>query len=164
MQRPTTTNYSERQVDIEWMQSVVKPKTAPTQLGLSFTSGTKIVTGMQKMAQRFTSIFFTMAGDVNFDQDHGTDFLVDVMRGAAQNIGQVAVAVNQAIVDVLEQMQSDDLDTTYGDQPDDERIVNASLLDYRIDRATGTLFVRIELTNALGAAYTYVLPVQASRT
>jgi hypothetical protein len=119
---------------------------------------------MQSIAQRFTLIFLTNLGDVKFDSGFGTTFWGDALRGATQNLGQVTVAVHRAILDAMVQMQDEDADTdTYGSMLDDDRIKDATLLSYQLERTTGTLRLSIGLTNMAGASYTYVLPVQAVR-
>ena len=163
--RDYNTDYSGRQVDIEWLQSITRPRTDPTQLAFSFTSNTKIVTGLQRLAQRFTLTFLTNLQDIQFDQTFGTTFWRDLYRGAAQNIGRVAVAVNRAMLAALAQMQAEDVDTdTYGDMEPDDQISRATLVNYAIDRTTGTLNIEISIQSQAGTSYTYVLPVQAVRT
>ena len=165
MNRPSTIDYNGKQVDIEWLQTITAPRQTAQRLHMRFAPTTKITAGMQKLAQRFTNTFLSTTGDIKFDQEFGTTFWHDLFRGVAQNMGRVAVAVVQAIVATLDIMQADDSETElYGDIGDDERIVDATLLDYSIDRNSGTLILRIELTNRAGATYVYVVPVQARRS
>ena len=165
MIRPSAIDYNGRQVDIEWLQSILAPTLSAQRLHMQFDPNTKIVAGMQKMAQRFTNTFLTAVGEVKFDQEFGTTFWSDLFRGVAQNLGQVAVAVVQAIMFAVDNLQGDDLQTdVYGELPDDERIADATLLDYSIDRNTGTLQIRIELVSAAGSSYVYTIPVQAIRS
>lgn len=157
-------DYNGRQVDIEWLQTILAPKITPTRLYMQFSPNTKIVAGMQKMAQRFTNTFFTIIGDIKFDPEYGTTFWDDLFHGVAQNMGRVVSAITQAMLYALDAMQGDDTNTTtYGEIADDERIVEADLLDYSIDRNSGTLFIKIKLTSLAGDAYVYTVPVQAIR-
>lgn len=165
MMRPSTVDYNGRQVDIEWLQSILTPNTSAKRLYMQFSPDTKIVTGMQKMAQRFTNTFLTIVGDVKFDQNFGTTFWDDLFSGAAQNLGRVAAAVVQAIMFAMDSIQEDDaLTDVYGELPDDERLEGATLLDYSIDVNNGVLSIQIELTSLAGGSYTFVLPVQAIRS
>jgi len=165
MMRPSTVDYNGRQVDIEWLQSILAPNTSAKRLYMQFSPDTKIVTGMQKMAQRFTNTFLTIVGDVKFDQNFGTTFWDDLFAGAGQNLGRVAAVTALAIMYARNNMGEDDANTeVYGEIPADERIKNATLLDYSIDVNNGVLSIQIELTSLAGGAYTFVLPVQAIRS
>jgi hypothetical protein len=52
---------------------------------------------------------------------------------------------------------------TYGTVPDDENIVETTLLDYTADYTTSTLLLRIQITTASGDEYTFVLPTTVPR-
>jgi hypothetical protein len=161
--RAHTTDYSDRQIDVELMQTVSRPS-GVTPLDLAFTTtDTRAVTGMQKMAQRYTVLLLTQLADVHFAQDQGTDFWRDMLRGAAQNRGQVTMAFNFSSIDAVAQMQADDGLAIYGTIPDDERIVSATLTDFDMNIATATLYLRVLLTSRAGDTYTYVLPTTVAR-
>ena len=160
-----TTDYSGRQVDVEFMQTVTKPASL-IPLHLSWQSSPpKIVTGLQKMVQRYTVCLLTRLGDVLFDQTFGTTFWSDILRGAAQNSGQIQAAMAFANADVLTQMRSEDADTTtYGAIPEDERLAAAQLIGFTVDSNTGTFQLQIQLTSVQGDSYTYILPVTVARS
>jgi hypothetical protein len=162
--RPFTTEYNGRSVDLEMMQSILHPE-GITPLELSFTSvSAKIITGIQKLAQRYTLLLLTQVGDVFFDAEQGTTFWEDMLLGAAQNAGQVNMAFNFASIDAVSQMQLEDADDTYGSIPNDERISSATLTDFNVDRMSGTLYLEVLLTSQAGETYTYVLPVTVVRS
>lgn len=165
MNRPYTADYGGRQVDLEWLQSILQPRSTPQRLYMQFAPNTKIVAGMQKMAQRFTNTFLTAAGDVKFDPDFGTPFWSDLFRGVAQNMGRVVRAITQAMLFTLDIMQAEDVQTAvYGELPLDEQIADATLESYSVDRNSGTLLFEIALVNKQGDSYVYTLPVQAVRS
>ena len=160
--RAYTTNYSNRQTDIEVLQTILKP-TGNTALNFSITSSpVKAVTGMQKLVQRYTILLLTQLGTVKFATDQGTTFMADLMRGAAQNSGQVTAVVAFANLSVVQELAVEDANTDeFGSIPDDERLVSATLSDFTVNKATGVLSLIIKLVNAAGDSYTYVLPVTA---
>ena len=161
--RAYTSDYSDRQIDVELMQTIRQP-TGVTALQLSFTSeASRVVTGMQKLAQRYTVLLLTQLGDVHFAQDQGTSFWADMLRGAAQNAGQVTMAFNFASIDAVSQMQVEDGDDRFGEIPDDERIRSATLSDFSVDVVNATLHLEVLLTNRAGDTYTYVLPTTVAR-
>ena len=161
--RTYTTDYSNRQIDLEIMQTVVKPDDI-IMLSLSLTKQcVKAITGMQKLAQRFAVTFLTQLGDVEFDQTFGTEFWTTLVQGSAQNAGQLQVAITLAISEAVGIMNNDDAnDTVYGAVPADEQLADASLIDFNVDTTTGTIYLQIELTNVAGASYVYVLPLALS--
>ena len=160
--RQYTTDYSNRQIDLEIMQTIVKP-TSITLLALSLTQyPIKVVTGMQKMAQRFAIVFLTQLGEVHFDQAFGTNFWYNLVHGSAQNTGQLQVAITLANTDAVSIMQNDDISTVYGTVPEDEQIASATLLNFTVDTSTGTLYLQTSLTNQAGDSYVYVLPLSLS--
>lgn len=162
--RPSTIDYSNRQVDIEWLQTIFEPSVDPVQLNLNFSTNSKIVTGMQKLAQRFTNVFLTFVGDVYFDPTYGTTFWKEILGGATQNIGKVKVVVVKAIAQAKRIVDIENLDVdTFGDVPSDERLSKVQVLDVSIDRFSGTVSIQLEIRNVEGDAYTYVIPVQAVR-
>lgn len=161
--RAYTTDYSKRQIDLEFMQTVTRPSDV-IPLDLAFTtSSAKVVTGIQKMAQRYMIVLLTRLNDSYFAPEQGTTFWRDMMRGASQNPGRVNMAFNFASVDAVSQMQAEDGDSVFGSIPDDERIVSAVLVDFDFNVETSTLMLKVVLTNKQGDTYTYVLPTAVPR-
>lgn len=163
--RPSTTNYSERYTDVELMQTITAPK-GLTRVHLSFMhTPPKMVTGMQKMAQRFTLLLLTRLADIHFDQEAGTTFLYDMFTGATHNAGMLGTTFALSSVSVINQMMEEDQNVAlYGPIPKDEQIASAELESFSVDYATATLALRISLENVEGDAYTYVMPVTVART
>ena len=160
--RQYTTDYSNRQLDLEIMQTVIRPVDSVL-LSLSLTKQPiKVITGMQKLAQRFALTFLTQLADVHFDQTFGTDFWAALVQGAAQNTGQLQVAITLASTEAVAIMNNDDVDVIYGAIPADEQLVSANLLDFTVDTSSGTIYLQIELINQAGDSYVYVLPMSLS--
>jgi len=159
----TTTDYSGRQVDIELLQTVSQP-TGERQVSISIAQPvSRIVSGVQKMVQRYAALFLSMK-DSEFDASLGTDFMAQVQQGGMGTREKISTAFAFANADVMEIMQKDDRLATYGDQPLDEQIVQADLLDYSVDYSTARLSLTVRLTNAAGDATVFVLPTAAPRT
>lgn len=162
--RPYSKDYNSRQVDIEWLQTILLPRIDSVELALAFSENTKIVTGMQKLVQRFTNVFLTTIGEVKFDTTYGTNFWPDMLAGAAQNLGQVAVVVSRANAQARRIIDADDSEVDiYGEIPLDEQLDAVDLIDFNYDQVTGTLSLKQLITNRAGETYTYVIPVQAVR-
>ena len=161
----TITDYSGRMVDIECLQTVKKAE-GVVPLSLSFTfGGSRIVTGMQKLAQRFTVLLFSQLGNIYFDQDQGTTMLRDVLSGGfSRNAGYLQIAVAFACSDVVSQMRAEEDTDLYGALPTDERLVSATLVDFEVDLASATLYLKVQLTSVAGATYVFVLPTDIPRT
>ena len=85
----TLTNYSNRLVDLELLQTT-DGKTY-TKVTLSLTNTPKIVTGVQKLIQRYCVIFLSIK-DARFSEEIGTDMLLYTMSGALKTQEQVASA------------------------------------------------------------------------
>ena len=158
----STTDYSGRQVDMELLQTISQP-TGTRRLSISIAQPiARIVTVIQKAVQRYATLFLSMK-DSQFDSSLGTDFMAQVQQGWLGTREKVSTAFAFANADVMEIMQKDDRDATYGDQPADEQVVQADLLDYQVDYASARLSLTIQLTTAAGDAVTFVLPTSAPR-
>ena len=160
---PTTTNYSGRQIDLELLQSIAVLADQRVQLS-SFTKPPKIVAGIEKLAQRYALLFLSSVNTIRFAQDQGTDFMQAIAGGTVQRNDELLYLFASASGNVLQQMQRDDAElVTFGTVPDDEQIVDASLLDYEVNVATATILLRIQLTSAAGASITFIVPTTAPR-
>lgn len=113
----------------------------------------KVVTGIQKLAQRYANLFLTILGDIQFAQDIGTDFIRAVVSGVVTNYGRFfetfAIANSRTIAEL--QRQTDGL-------PDDEIIDTAELLDFNVSVSTGLVMLKIQITSLAGDTVAYVLP------
>jgi len=164
MNRPFTYDYSDRLVDVELLQTVQRPTQSVQPLQINITFGQRVVTGMQKLVQRYIVLLLTELEDVHFAPEQGTSFWTDMLRGAANNAGQVELAFAFANVDAISQLKLEEASvSTFGAIPDDERVDRVQLLSFTVDQATGVLDLQIEITNKTGDAYVYVVPVTVAR-
>lgn len=159
---PTTNSYASRQIDVELLQTIITPD-KEQRVSLSNVKKTpKFVTGIEKMAQRYANLLLSFLNTTHFDQDNGTTFLSQLL-GGVQNLGALQSVFASANAAVLSQMSSDDAKTVYGTLPNDERILNAVLLDSNIDAGTGTAYFRVQLTSLAGDAFVFVIPSTSVR-
>ena len=161
---PYTTNYSGRQVDIELLQSITKPVKLK-KVNVSNVSETpKIVTGIEKLAQRYTLLFLSTLGSIHFDTDQGTELVGQLLGGVIQNRGNLESAFAVANNLVMQQFEKDDLKTDiYGEIQDDENLDDVKLLDFDIEQATGTIYLQIQLITVAGDDITFIVPTSAPR-
>jgi len=151
-----TTDYSKRKVDLELLQTVTKP-TDPVEVSMSITSRPKIVTGVQKLIQRYCLIFLSIK-DAKFDPTLGTDFLQYTLSGALRTREHVTSAFAFANADALNILKEDT------GKPDDETIANVELIDYEINFSKSLLILRLLLITKAGDRLQFVLPTSAPRT
>ena len=158
----TSTDYSGRLVDLEVLQSV--SVLAPTAVSVSSVSKTpKNVTGAQKAVQRYALVFMTTAGDVHFDTTFGTSFMRAIASGQVQNNNQLLNSFAIANSTVLQLLAAEDAKADFGNQPDDERVINAQLTNHTVDIAHGRVLLYITLTLASGDTTSFVLPTTVPR-
>jgi hypothetical protein len=158
----TTTNYSNRQIDIELLQTIVHP-TGDTKMSISISQPTaRVVSGIQKLIQRYACLFLSLQ-DSKFDPELGTDFMRLVAQGMVRTKENLATAFAFANADVMEILLKDDVDPKYGVQPEDERIANVALIDYKIDVATATLSLTLLITTQGGDSIEFILPTSAPK-
>lgn len=158
----TSTDYSNRQVDLEVLQSITA--LAPTAVSLSSVSSRpKNVAGPQKAVQRYAVVFLSLLGDVHFDASFGTSFMQSIATGTVQNNTQLLNIFALSNASVLRLIAQEDSDAAYGTIPDDERIVDATLSDYEVNVSRGQILLYVTLTLASGTTTDFILPTTVPR-
>lgn len=153
-----------RQYDLEILQSIKAISPESVRLGVTASGGgSRAVTGLQKLAQRYVVALLTALGSVRFDSTFGTDVVAELAGGVSRSAAGVSNAFNFASADALDTLRSEDSDTLYGDTPDDERLARARLLDFNVDISSGTLYLDVQLDSVAGDAYVYQMPVTILR-
>ena len=156
---PSTVDYSNRQVDIELLKSIVEP-VAIKQLYTKTVSETpKAVTGIQKAAQRYAHLLLSTLDDIRFKPDVGGMLITSLLSGAVSNSGYMTHLFMLASSNALATMNTDDDNDEFGVVPDDEYIERADLSDIDIDYNTSTVSFEVTLTTRAGTDFTYVVPV-----
>lgn len=160
---PATVNYSGRQVDLELLQSVLRPVAEQRVYITNVGTVPKIVTGVEKAIQRYTSILLTTLGDVHFDPGTGSTFMQTLVQGGIRNKGYLGHLFGIANAQTLRILARDDMDLRFGVTPRDERIVAGALQDTVIDYASGTVNLTVLLTLAAGDEFVFVVPISTAR-
>lgn len=164
--REKSKSYAGRQVDLELLKHVedpagyvrameVVPEVAPVP---------RIVAGIEKAVQRYASLFLTNVGSVHADSSVGNSLLDEVFRGRVSTQSTLDHLVAVADSDTLDTILLEDGDGSFGDVPDDERIVSSEVLDARLVYDSilgGRVKVRIGITTAAGESFTFIVPVEA---
>jgi len=160
----STIDYAGRQLDMELLQHVATPvnqRVYPAVDHWKDGSGPSIVTGMQKVVQRYAKLLLTDIGSVKFDESLGGELLTDIRKGKIQSNSYLEFVFNVASHNAVQKMMYDDNNTdVYGDSPDDEKITEARLVDYELRPETATIYVHVEIETRAGEMFTYVIPVR----
>jgi len=161
---PYKVDYSGRQVDIELLQSIARPVELQQVTVSSVTQMAKIVTGIQKLVQRYASLILQIIETTHFDQENGSELVRMLMAGVIQNRGRLQNAFAISNNQVVRQLRKDDAqEEVYGTMPEDEQLDNAQLLDYDIDFARSTVYLRIRITSRAGDSLEFIVPTTAPR-
>lgn len=163
-QIPFTQDFSGRQVDIELLQSVSRPVIIERVTLSSVTQPAKIVAGVQKVVQRYANMLLSVLGDTHFDKAKGTELMRQILGGRIQSKGTLIGSFALSNIDVMQQLRLDDaLTAVYGEQPDDERIVDARLLDANVDYNTQTIYLRVMISTLAGDKIVFTVPASSPR-
>jgi len=159
----TTRDYTDRQVDLEFLQTIVEP-VGVTELSLTAAKGTsRRVTGMQKAIQRYVALLLTPSSSVPFPAEEDNLLLDALKAGTVSNTGYLRHLFNMANAVALDIIRRDDYNTQrFGDQRDDERIAAVELAGVTVDYETSTLGLSLVFRTEAGSDYAYVLPVSTS--
>ncbi len=120
----------------------------------------EVCTGVQKVAQTWASLFMTDLGSIPLDPARGTGFMTAIRIGRIQVDGDVEAEFNLAADRVRRTMDQDANEA--GDLPDDERLDEAILVDFEIDRLASRLYLKVNIRTIAGDDRTIFLPVPVS--
>ena len=152
-------DYSNRTVDLLLLKTILAVPVANKRMGIDVTNVSgepMIVTGVEKMVQRFANIFITAIGSSKFRQSYGTKVVPDVAKGLVYNMATLEAMAAGANLSARLQVQAGDVNE---DTPDDERLVNSEVVDLVFSREEAMVRISIKLTTAAGSSYTYIIPV-----
>ena len=155
-----TRDYTDRQVDLEFLQTVVKPE-GVVPLSITATNGaTRRVAGIQKAIQRYVALLLTTSSSVPFPFAITNSLLDELRAGTVADKGYLRHLFNMANAAALDTLRKDDYNTDrFGVQKDDERIDSVELSGVTLDYATSTLGLSLVIRTAAGSDYSYVVPV-----
>jgi hypothetical protein len=160
---PAVADYASRQVDVELLQTIPKPVAEKQVYFGTVGFSPKIVTGIEKVVQRYASLLLTTQGEVWFDTEAGGSMVQEITQGSVSNTGYLTHLFNVVSLNTVRMMRQDDNDERFGTPPDDERIVDAWLTDVIVDYDTSTANLTVLISTVAGDAFTYIIPVSTAR-
>lgn len=148
-------DYVDRKVDLLAYDGIATTGSAPilVQQLASESEGGKIVTGVQKLIQRFVYLLLTIRGSVAYNPLVGCDFLIDIQNGQIRGEADVRAAFSSAEADIAAQLLAMEVD----EDPDDERYDSADLTYALI--SGDNLIMQITLTTVSGDATQFIQPL-----
>lgn len=152
-----STDYTGRTVDLLIFQGVKASGKQPIDLAFGLNEGGYICTGVQKVAQTWLTLFMTDRGTVLNKPNRGSSFFPAIRRGRIRNEDDVVAEFSIAAEQVRQTMDLDAAEA--GDLPEDERLDEAILLDYTIDRFAGMLYLKVQIVTIAGTDRDIILPV-----
>ncbi len=150
----TSVDYTGRSVDLLIFQGV--QASGDQKLRLGFGQAGEVVTGVQKLAQTFTTLFLTRRGTSQYHPELGTDFVGALQQGRIRDEADVksefAIAVEQVRQTLALQANQNTL-------PDDEVFDSAVLDSFNLDKAASKLTLVIRVNSLAGSSRTVFLPI-----
>lgn len=150
----TLADYTGRSIDVAAYVGVVEAGEALLTQELAGPSNFgQIITGAQKVAQRFLLRLFTIRGTLLYSPEEGCDFMRDVLEGRLQTVPDVFSSFAAAMVDI----QGSFSEEATEDDPADEVFADATLVN--VELAGDKLTMLIELQIASGETLPIILPL-----
>ena len=155
MRRNSKIDYSGRTVDLLLLKSVIHP-TSDIIVSTDVASSPMIVTGIEKLVQRYALLFLTQMGTVRNRQDEGSEFMTSLGRGVIydENTLRAEAAKANSVVSRQIRLEDSDLDT-----PDDEALDSSTVTDIRLNRTERSVTVQVNIVTRSGDSYTYITPI-----
>ena len=152
-------DYSGRTVDLLLLKTVLDVPVVNKRVGIDVSNVVgepMIVSGIEKMVQRFVVLFVNAIGSTKFRSGHGTDIVPSVGHGLVYNMATLESAAAEANMLASRQMYISD---SYEETPDDEKLVDSKVVGLEFSRQKSMVRISIRLTTAAGDSYTYIVPV-----
>jgi hypothetical protein len=151
-------DYTGRTVDQLIFQGV--EATGDQLVDLGWGDAGEMCTGVQKVAQTWTTLFMTDLGSIPLDTERGSSFMPAIRLGRIQVDEDVIAEFNLAADRVRRTMDQDAADV--GNLPDDERLDEAILDSFEIFQAASLLQLKVVIRTIAGDSRTIFLPVPVS--
>ena len=152
----TIADYVDRQVDVLAFAS--QPSTVVLSQSLfGLNSNGLLVTGIDKLAQRWCLEFLTVLGSMPFLADRGTTFVAAARAGRLRNEGAVFIEFRFAVEQIRQNLTAEDT----ADTPDDERFARATL-DQILLTDDGQLGLSVTILSVAGTSRSVILPIAVS--
>ena len=149
-------DYAGRTVDLLLLKTVLGVPVVRKRVRLDVSDSPMVVSGVEKLVQRYALIFLTKFGSCHVDEGFGTRLMSDVQCGRVHSLPSLVAAAAEA--NLWAQTQIKDAD--YGlDTPDDERLERSEVANLKFNREASSAEVEIRMTTAAGDTYDYIIPV-----
>lgn len=149
-------DYAGRTVDLLMLKTVLAVPVTNKRVKIDVAGDPMIVTGVEKMVQRYAVLFINAVGSTKFRQDHGSDLVPQVSAGLVYNMATLETAAAGANLVAFRNMSIADAEE---DTPDDERLVESDIIDLEYSRESSKVMISVKLTTAAGKSYVYIIPV-----
>lgn len=148
-------DYIGRTVDINAIkgQSPSTEKQLVMELALPGDSG-EIVTGINKLAQRFFIELMTEPGSLQYLPRRGCVFMQQARRGQWQSTLDVMSAFSASLLDIKDNLLAEET----SDMPDDERFADAELVTVSLVGTSASVTIRVR--SLAGNSRTFISPLQ----
>lgn len=157
-----STSFSKRQLDLECLETMDKPYDTFIELETSATFDVpRVVSGPQKLAQRYVVLFTTIIGSDRLRSDFGTTLLRVVETGNVNSEAELKLMASVANSMTMNAIRADDADAEYGPQPDDEKLLRSYIDDVVVDRETRDVRIYVSLITVAGEDITFIVPTKA---
>lgn len=162
MRSTSKVDYSGRTVDLLLLKTILEAPVVNERMGIdvSDVDGVPmIVSGVEKMVQRFAMCFINAMGSAKFREDYGTDIVPSVAKGLVYDMA--TLEVKAAVANLLARSQVMQADEGEGEEntPDDERLTASEVVGLEFSRIKSKVMISIRLETAAGKSYTYIIPV-----
>jgi len=114
-----------------------------------------LITGIEKLVQRFLLEFLTEKGSLTYLPRRGTEFMTKVRAGMVRTSADLAAAFTEAALDTRVNLQGEE---DFALDPPDERFIDATLISSTLFGDEATLTVSIE--SAAGVNREVIFPLR----
>lgn len=114
-----------------------------------------LITGIEKLVQRFLLELLTEQGSMEYQPNRGTFFMTALRYGMVQTSGELFAEFSTAELDVREKLR---LEEDFVNDPADERYAEAVLLSASLSGDTATLSIRV--SSVAGESRTVIYPLR----
>lgn len=155
------TSYQGRTVDLGILQGSENSIGVMVPLVQSLTEaaapGGILVTGLQKLAQRFLLILLTEQNTLTYLPANGCRFMADARSGIWRTAADVTASFQYSLIDIKRQLSAIALPT----DPLDELLLDAILLNVSLD-APNQVSLSIALTTQAGTSGVFIAPINVT--
>jgi hypothetical protein len=154
--RSNSVNYAERTVDLLLLKTVLRAPVTNKRVDLDVEHDPMIVTGVEKLLQRYVLIFLSELGTCHVDEGRGTRIMADVSNGRIYDEATLTTSAAEANMLTRDQIAADDSDS---ESPSDERLSNSEVTSVSLDKQTATARISVRITTEAGDSLDYIIPV-----